>query len=154
MKRAAILPLLSILLAACKGSEPAPAEPVARPDPPVRDVMDALQRDPIRRDEEFRETRLVRDAGRTVLLVQVNKALPPRVSAERDQAVLVLEGAGTLVSGGKTVETKAGDLHEVPRGTAWSFANLGPGAAALLVRDIAEPTPPPPPADGPSPTKP
>ncbi len=150
MNRASFLPLLSILLAACGGAEPAPARPVARPDPPVRDVMDVLHRNPIRRDEEFRETRLVRDAGRTVLLVQVNKALPPQISPERDQVVLILEGAGTLVAGTKTLETKAGDLHEVPRGTAWSFANLGPGAAALLVRDVAEP----PAADGPSPAKP
>jgi mannose-6-phosphate isomerase-like protein (cupin superfamily) len=75
---------------------------------------------------------------------------PPHIHRREDEAFYVLDGAFSVLLGGRSFEVSAGDFVYIPRGALHTYKNVGsslgrflviltPGGLENLLREIGEP---------------
>jgi quercetin dioxygenase-like cupin family protein len=96
-------------------------------------VREAMEKNPLGKDEKLKVFPLFENADHTVNLIQVRGgAVPWHYHADHDELVVVLEGAGTFTIDGQAREVKAGDVQVIPRGAVHSFAHAGGAMTAVV----------------------
>jgi mannose-6-phosphate isomerase-like protein (cupin superfamily) len=100
--------------------------------PGVFNIDSLLEVYPLAEDAPSRSEEIAWDSVSSMHLIQISGAVPSHYHAYHSKNLWVVRGAGRLVLDKIKYKVKAGDIVHVPKGTAYSFHNLGAVPAVII----------------------
>ena len=101
---------------------------------PSEKIEKMLKENPLGPKENFKIIPLGRDKQSSYHLVQIRDKERLHRHNTHDGAVLIWEGKGELLLGGKVIKLKKGDEIKIPKGVEHSFTNENNGPTIAVVQ--------------------